>query len=144
MQEGVKKRLRKQVKNKPSIIKDKPKGKNMNPFINQVASKETIELMGRFFEAANRAVERANYKPEILEAFDLIQAISCYRYFPTVDECVRAFPSLTDDKHKVQYIWDQFDKLEERELSDIYIKSLAKLELSEIPAQKVDARASTF
>lgn len=106
----------------------------MNPYINQVASKETIELMARFFDAANKAVERANYKPEILEAFDLIQAISCYRYFPTVDECVQAFPSLTDDKHKVQYIWDQFDKLEDRELSDIYINSLAKLELSECSA----------
>jgi len=106
----------------------------MNPFTNQLASKETIELMARFFEAANRSVERANYKPEILEAFDLIQAISCYRYFPTVDECIKAFPSLAPDKHKVEYIWEQFDKLEERELSDIFINSLAKLELSECSA----------
>ncbi len=104
----------------------------MNPFINQVASKDTIELMARFFDAANKAVERANYKPEILEAFDLIQAISCYRYFPTVDECVKAFPSLANDKHKVEYIWEQFDKLERKELSDIFINSLAKLELTEV------------
>jgi hypothetical protein len=106
----------------------------MNPFTNQLASKETIELMARFFEAANKSVERANYKPEILEAFDLIQAISCYRYFPTVDECIKAFPSLAPDKHKVEYIWEQFHKLEERELSDIFINSLAKLELSECSA----------
>ena len=101
----------------------------MNPFLNQVASKETIELMALFFEAANKAVRKANYKPDILEAYDLIQAISCYRYFPTVDDCIRAFPNLAPDKHKVEYIWEQFGKLSSKQLSDVYISSLSKLEL---------------
>ena len=101
----------------------------MNPFINQVASKDTIELMAKFFDAASYAIKKSNYKNDTLEAFDLIQAISCYRYFPTVDECVKAFPSLSADKHKVQYIWDQFDKLSTEQLSDVYISSLNKLDL---------------
>ena len=103
----------------------------MNPFINQVASKDTIELMAKFFEAANNAVKRKHYNPEALEAFDLIQAISCYRYFPTADRCVEAFPSLANDIHKVQYIWEQFGKLTEKQLSDVYISSLSKLDFNE-------------
>lgn len=102
----------------------------MNPFISQVASEDAIELMAKFFEAANDAVKRANYDSDVLEAFDLIQAISCYRYFPTVDECVEAFPSLCSDKHKVEYIWDQFSKLSPEQLSDVYISSLTKLDLT--------------
>lgn len=101
----------------------------MNPFINQIASKETIELMAKFFDSLSHAVEKAKYNPESLEAFDLIQAISCYRYFPTVDECIQAFPTLKSDKHKVEYIWEQFGKLTSEQLSDIYISSLTKLEL---------------
>lgn len=101
----------------------------MNPFINQLASKETIELMAKFFEAASHSVRQANYNSDILEAFDLIQAISCYRYFPTVDQCVEAFPTLTKDRHKVEYIWEQFSKLTREQLSDIYIASLNKLSL---------------
>ena len=100
----------------------------MNPFINQVASKDTIELMARFFDSATNSLKKANYDPEVLEAFDLIQAISCYRYFPTVDECVEAFPSLTRDRHKVEYIWEQFSKLTSKQLSDVYIASLRKLD----------------
>ena len=103
----------------------------MNPFLNQVASRDTLELMARFFDAANQAVRKANYTPEILEAFDLIQAISCYRYFPTVDQCIEAFPTLGPDKHKVEYIWEQFTKLSQKELSDLYINSLSKLDFSE-------------
>lgn len=103
----------------------------MNPFINQLASKDTVELMAKFFDAANKAVRKMNYTPEALEAFDLIQAISCYRYFPSVDQCVEAFPSLGPDKHKVQYIWDQFNKLTTKQLSDIYISSLSKLDFNE-------------
>ena len=102
----------------------------MNPFINQVASKDTIELMSKFFEAASKAVKKANYNPDILEAFDLIQAISCYRYFPTVDQCIEAFPSLKADRNKVEYIWEQFAKLSSEQLSDVYISSLRKLDLS--------------
>ena len=104
----------------------------MNPFINQVASKDTIELMARFFDAATGAIKKSNYNSEVLEAFDLIQAISCYRYFPTVDECIQAFPSLANDRHKVEYIWEQFGKLTHRQLSDVYISSLNKLELEEV------------
>lgn len=103
----------------------------MNPFLNKIASKDTIELLERFFEAANKAVKRENHHPEALEAFDLIQAISCYRYFPSVDECIRAFPSLEPDKHKVEYIWEQFGKLSSNQLSDVYISSLSKLNFSE-------------
>lgn len=103
----------------------------MNPFINQLASKETVELMAKFFDAANKAVRKMNYTPEALEAFDLIQAISCYRYFPSVDQCIEAFPSLGPDKHKVEYIWDQFSKLTTKQLSDIYISSLNKLDFNE-------------
>lgn len=103
----------------------------MNPFLNQVASKDTIELMSKFFEAASNAVKKASYNPEVLEAFDLIQAISCYRYFPTVDQCVEAFPSLSPDKHKVEYIWEQFGKLTSKQLSDVYISSLSKLDFGE-------------
>ena len=101
----------------------------MNPFINQVASKETIELMSRFFEAANNAVKRANFSSEVMGAFDLIQAISCFRYFPTPDTCTKAFPSLVDDKHKVDYIWEQFSKLSQEQISDVYIAALNKLDL---------------
>ncbi|MBI2996684.1 MAG: hypothetical protein HYY52_08295 [Candidatus Melainabacteria bacterium] len=104
----------------------------MNPFINQVASKDTIELMSKFFEAASHAVKKSNYDPGILEAFDLIQAISCYRYFPTVDSCIEAFPTLLPDKHKVEYIWEQFGKLTAKQLSDVYIASLIKLDFSEV------------
>ena len=107
----------------------------MNPFINQVASKDTIELMTKFFDAASTAVKRAHYNPEVLEAFDLIQAISCYRYFPTVDQCVEAFPSLSPDKHKVEYIWEQFGKLTAKQLSDVYISSLSKLDFGELLVQ---------
>ena len=103
----------------------------MNPFINQLASKETIELMAKFFEAASNAVKKTNYDNEILEAFDLIQAISCYRYFPTVDDCIEAFPTLAPDKHKVEYIWEQFGKLSAKQLSDVYISSLHKLNFSD-------------
>ena len=103
----------------------------MNPFLNQVASKDTIDLMAKFFDAANNAVKKVNYNPESLEAFDLIQAISCYRYFPSVDQCLEAFPSLSNDRHKVEYIWEQFGKLTAKQLSDIYISSLNKLDFSE-------------
>ena len=103
----------------------------MNPFLNQVASKDTIELMSKFFEAASNSVKKASYNPEVLEAFDLIQAISCYRYFPTVDQCIEAFPSLSPDKHKVEYIWEQFGKLTSKQLSDVYISSLSKLDFGE-------------
>lgn len=103
----------------------------MNPFINQVASKETLELMSRFFDAANSALRKAKYDSETLEAFDLIQAISCYRYFPTVSECIQAFPTLLPDRHKVEYIWEQFGKLTQEQLSNIYISSLNKLHLSD-------------
>ena len=103
----------------------------MNPFKHQVASKDTIELMARFFDSATNALKKANYNPEVLEAFDLIQAISCYRYFPTVEECVEAFPSLAPDKHKVEYIWEQFAKLTFKQLSDIYITSLRKLDFGD-------------
>lgn len=103
----------------------------MNPFINQLASKDTVELMAKFFDAANKAVRKMNYTPEALEAFDLIQAISCYRYFPSVNQCIEAFPSLGPDKHKVEYIWDQFSKLTTKQLSDIYISSLNKLDFNE-------------
>ena len=103
----------------------------MNPFINQIASKDTIELMARFFEAANNAIKKANYNSEILEAFDLIQAISCFRYFPTVDGCIEAFPTLANDKHKVEYIWEQFGKLSSKQISDVYIASLSKLNLGD-------------
>lgn len=107
----------------------------MNPFVSQLASKETIELMAKFFNAANLAVRKSKYDSEILEAFDLIQAISCYRYFPTVDECVKAFPNLVPDRSKVEFIWEQFSKLTSEQLSDVFISSLAKLELTdEIPA----------
>ncbi len=99
----------------------------MNPFLNQAASKDTIELMAKFFDSATNALKSANYDPEVLEAFDLIQAISCYRCFPTVEQCVEAFPSLEPDKHKVQYIWEQFAKLSSKQLSDVYISSLRKL-----------------
>lgn len=107
----------------------------MNPFLNQVASKETIELMARFFDAASNAIKKANYDSDILEAFDLIQAISCYRYFPTVDQCIEAFPTLIGDRNKVEYIWEQFGKLTSKQLSDIYISSLHKLELSDTPVR---------
>ena len=103
----------------------------MNPFINQVASQETIELMARFFEAANNAVKRANFNSEVLSAFDLIQAISCFRYFPTPDSCVEAFPSLASDKYKVEYIWEQFGKLSHEQISDVYIAALNKLDLAD-------------
>lgn len=103
----------------------------MNPFVNQLASKETLELMARFFDAANTAVKKAKYHQDTLEAFDLIQAISCYRYFPTVNECVEAFPTLCNDREKVEYIWGQFSKLTPQQLSDLYIASLSKLELSD-------------
>ena len=103
----------------------------MNPFLNQVASKDTIELMAKFFDSATNSLKKANYDPAVLEAFDLIQAISCYRYFPTVDECVEAFPSLTPDRHKVQYIWEQFSKLTFKQLSDVYIASLRKLDFGD-------------
>jgi len=101
----------------------------MNQFISQVASKETIELMTRFFEAATNAVRKANYDDHVLEAFDLIQAISCYRYFPTVEKCLEAFPSLEPERHKVEYIWEQFGKLSTEQLSNVYIASLNKLSL---------------
>lgn len=104
----------------------------MNPFISQIASKDTIELMGRFFDSANEAVKEAHYDPEILEAFDLIQAISCYRYFPTVEDCIEAFPSLEPEKHKVEYIWEQFGNLSNEQLSDIYISSLNKINTKDI------------
>lgn len=103
----------------------------MNPFINKVASKDTVELLERFFEAARKAVKREKYHPEALEAFDLIQAISCFRYFQSVDECIEAFPTLKDDKHKVEYIWDQFGKLSEKQLSEVYISSLSKLNFTD-------------
>jgi len=101
----------------------------MNQFISQIASKETIELMTRFFEAATSAVRKANYDDHVLEAFDLIQAISCYRYFPTVEKCLEAFPSLEPERHKVEYIWEQFGKLTNEQLSNVYINSLNKLSL---------------
>ena len=101
----------------------------MNQFISQIASKETIELMTRFFEAATSAVRKANYDDHVLEAFDLIQAISCYRYFPTVEKCLEAFPSLEPERHKVEYIWEQFGKLSTEQLSNVYIASLNKLSL---------------
>ncbi len=103
----------------------------MNPFLNQVASKDTIELMAKFFDSATKALKGANFAPEAFEAVDLIQAISCYRYFPTVEQCIEAFPSLTQDKHKVEYIWEQFGKLTSRQLSDVYISSLRKLDFSD-------------
>ena len=103
----------------------------MNPFINQITSKDTIELMSRFFEAANNAIRRENYHANALEAFDLIQAISCYRYFPTVDECIQAFPTLTQDRHKVEYIWEQFGKLSLDQISDVYISAVQKLNLTD-------------
>ena len=103
----------------------------MNPLFNQVASQDTMELLARFFDAANNSVKKANYKPETLEAFDLIQAISCYRCFPTVDKCVEAFPALGNDRHKVEYIWEQFDKLSPIQLSDVYVSSLSKLEFND-------------
>ena len=103
----------------------------MNPFKNQVASKDTIELMSKFFDSATNSLKRAQYHPEALEAFDLIQAISCFRYFPTVDECVQAFPSLEPDRHKVEYIWEQFSKLTSKQLSDVYITSLRKLDFGD-------------
>jgi len=103
----------------------------MNPFIDQIASKDTIELMSRFFDAANAALRRDNYNSQILEAFDLIQAISCYRYFPTPDECVQAFPTLSQDRHKVEYIWEQFGKLSKDQLSDVYISALNRLKLTD-------------
>ncbi len=103
----------------------------MNPFKNQIASKDTIELMARFFDSATNSLKKANYDPAVLEAFDLIQAISCYRYFPTVEQCVEAFPSLTPDRHKVEYIWEQFGKLTSKQLSDVYIASLRKLDFGD-------------
>lgn len=103
----------------------------MNPFISQVASKDTIELMARFFDAANESVKRAEYNPDILEAFDLIQAISCFRYFPTVEDCIQAFPNLEAEKHKVEYIWEQFGNLSNEQLSDIYISSLNKITVTD-------------
>ena len=103
----------------------------MNPFLNQVASKDTIELMAKFFDSATKALKNANYAPEALEAFDLIQAISCYRYFPTVEQCIEAFPTLAQDKHKVEYIWEQFGKLSSKQLSDAYIASLRKLDFKD-------------
>lgn len=99
----------------------------MNQYLNQIASKETIELLSRFFDAASTAVKKSNYDPDTLEAFDLIQAISCFRYFPTVDKCIEAFPSLSPDRHKVEYIWEQFGKLTQEQLSDVCISSLTKL-----------------
>ena len=107
----------------------------MNQFISQIASKETIELMTRFFEAATSAVRKANYDDHVLEAFDLIQAISCYRYFPTVEKCLEAFPSLEPERHKVEYIWEQFGKLSTEQLSNVYIASLNKLNLHDRIAQ---------
>ena len=103
----------------------------MNPFKNQVASKDTIELMSKFFDSATNSLKRAQYHPEALEAFDLIQAISCFRYFPTVDECVQAFPSLEPDRHKVEYIWEQFTKLTSKQLSEVFISSLRKLQFED-------------
>lgn len=103
----------------------------MNPFINQIVSKDTIELLARFFDAASEAVKRANSHPEIQEAFDLIQAISCYRYFPTVDKCIEAFPALSKDRHKVEYIWSQFDSITGDQISDIYISAINKLDLTD-------------
>lgn len=104
----------------------------MNPFISQIASKETIELMARFFDSANKAVKESNFNTDILEAFDLIQAISCFRYFPSVDECIKAFPSLEQERHKVEYIWEQFSNLSNEQLSDIYISSLNKIEVTDM------------
>ena len=103
----------------------------MNPFMNQIASKDTIELMSKFFDAASKSVKSANYTTEILEAFDLIQAISCFRYFPTVNQCIEAFPSLAVDRQKVEYIWEQFGKLTTKQLSDVYISSLNKLNFAD-------------
>lgn len=103
----------------------------MNPFLNNVASPDTIELMSKFFEAASDAVERAQYDDDILEAFDLVQAISCYRYFPSVEKCIEAFPTLAQEQHKVEYIWEQFNSLSSEQLSDIYIKSLSKISLTD-------------
>lgn len=103
----------------------------MNPFLNQAASKDTIELMARFFDSATNSLKKVNYDPEVLEAFDLIQAISCYRYFPTVEQCIEAFPSLTPDRHKVDYIWEQFGKLTPKQISDVYISSLRKLDFGD-------------
>lgn len=103
----------------------------MNPFLSQIASKDTIELMARFFDCANEAVKDSNFNPDILEAFDLIQAISCYRYFPTVEDCIQAFPTLEPEKHKVQYIWEQFKGLSNEQLSDIYISSLTKIQATD-------------
>ena len=103
----------------------------MNPFINQVASKDTIELMARFFDSATNSLKKANYDPATLEAFDLIQSISCYRYFPTVEQCVEAFASLAPYSHKVEYIWEQFSRLTSKQLSDVYISSLRKLDFGD-------------
>ena len=46
----------------------------MNPFINQVASKDTIELMARFFDSATNSLKKANYDPRSEEHTSELQS----------------------------------------------------------------------
>lgn len=60
-------------------------------------------------------------------AIDLYRAINCYRYYHDVEALIEANPEAEAHRSEVVSLWEEFDRLSAKELSEIAIKALQEV-----------------
>jgi|GEM_PF-1548225 len=101
-----------------------PKAKvNSELHLNKAGTGEQMILVTRFFEAASRR-DNGLYASM---ALDLYRAITCYRYYDSLQEFLDTNPELDEHKQDIVELWQEFDTLSSQELAEISLKLLEDL-----------------
>ncbi len=87
------------------------------------AASEQMLLVTRFFESNSRK-DNGLYASM---ALDLYRAITCYRYYDSLQEFLDTNPELDEHKQDIVELWQEFDTLSSQELAEISLKLLEDL-----------------
>ncbi len=60
-------------------------------------------------------------------ALDLYRAITCYRYYDSLQEFLDTNPELAEHSEDIVELWTEFDTLTSQELAEISLKLLEDL-----------------
>ncbi len=96
---------------------------NSELHINKLGTSEQMKLVTRFFEACTKK-DNGLYASM---ALDLYRAITCYRYYDSLQDFLDTNPELDEHKQDIVELWKEFDTLSSQELAEISLKLLEDL-----------------
>ncbi len=101
-----------------------PKAKiNSELHLNKQGTGEQMVLVTRFFESCTKKATGLYASM----ALDLYRAITCYRYYDSLQEFLDTNPELDEHKQDIVELWTEFDTLSSQELAEISLKLLEDL-----------------